>query len=153
MARRSLRMSAACHGVGVRRRSLLAGRGLFSCVPGSEREAAAGERGEGAPRREGSAVTPLLRHELQQQLLELERGAHLAEPQPEPASPSPSPLARARAQARARARARALAVALTLSRRGLASHASLPLVPRPQGAQQRGGLTLTLTLTLTRTRT
>ena len=79
MARRSLRLSAACHGVGVRRRSLLAGRGLFSCVPGGEREAAAGEGGEGAPRREGSAVIPLLRHELQQQLLELERGAHLAE--------------------------------------------------------------------------
>ena len=95
MARRSLRMSAACHGVGVRRRSLLAGRGLFSCVPGGEREAAAGEGGEGAPRRGGSAVIPLLRHELQQQLLELERGAHLAEPQPEPepalALPSPSP--------------------------------------------------------------
>ena len=95
MARRSLRMSAACHGVGVRRRSLLAGRGLFSCVPGGEREAAAGEGGEGATRRGGSAVIPLLRHELQQQLLELERGAHLAEPQPEPepalALPSPSP--------------------------------------------------------------
>ena len=78
MARRSLRLSAACHGVGVRRRSLLAGRGLFSCVPGGEREAAAGEGSEGAPRRPGSASVPLLRHELQQQLLELERGAHLA---------------------------------------------------------------------------
>jgi hypothetical protein len=84
MARRSLRMSAACHGVGVRRRSLLAGRGLFTCVPGGERQAAAGEGGEGAPRRSGPATVPLLRHELQQQLLELERGVHRAEPEPEP---------------------------------------------------------------------
>ena len=80
MARRSLKMSAACHGVGARRRNLLVGRGIFTCVPKGPAEAAAGEGGEGATRRSESAPVPLLRHELQQQLLELERGAAFARP-------------------------------------------------------------------------
>ena len=84
MARRSLKMSAASHGVGAgRRRSLaranLTGRGVFTCVPRGPEEAEAAGEGEvtsgscSAPPR--SPVVPLLRHELQQQLLELERGA------------------------------------------------------------------------------
>jgi hypothetical protein len=90
MARRSLKMSAACHGVGARRRSLLAGGGVFTRVPMGPEEAVAGEGGEGGPRRSESARVPLLRHELQQQLLELERGAASPNPHPHP-HPHPHP--------------------------------------------------------------
>ena len=80
MARRSLKMSAACHGVGARRRNLLLGGGVFTRVPKGPAEAAAGEGGEGATKRSESVPVPLLHHELQQQLLELERGAAFARP-------------------------------------------------------------------------
>ena len=100
MARRSLKMSAASHGVGAgRRRSLaranLTGRGVFTCVPRGPEEAEAAGEGEvtsgscSAPPR--SPAVPLLRHELQQQLLELERGAAShASPSPSP-NPNPNP--------------------------------------------------------------